>query len=101
MNVMFLRVVESDGSLHVRQRGDQLSEKEQRISFRQVSFQQKARVLHTLGYTRELLCQVKCRMQLCPYEMEGSKSEQDRKQLSVLSHLPTQLQRSLINRSDF
>ena len=49
MNVMFLRVIESDGSLEVGQRGDQLSEKEQRISLRQVSFHQKTRVLHTLG----------------------------------------------------
>ena len=49
MSVMFLRVIESEGSLKVGQRGGQLSEKEQRISFRQVSFHQKTRVLHTLG----------------------------------------------------
>src|SRR5712692_3030694 len=101
MSVMLLRVIESHGLLGVRQRGDQLSEKEQRISFRQVSFHQKTRVLHTLGYTHELLCQVKCRMQLSAYEMEGAKSKQDRKQLGVLSHLPAEVQRSLIDRSNF
>src|SRR5262245_60626822 len=87
MNVMFLRVIESEGSFNVRQGGGQLSEKEQRISFRQVSFHQKTRVLCTLGWTRELLCEVKCRLQLSAYEMEGAKSKQDRKQLSLLSHL--------------
>src|SRR5262249_57727539 len=33
--------------------------------------------------------------------MEGAKSKQDRKQLSLLSHLPAELQRSLVNRSNF
>src|SRR5438093_11037324 len=40
-------------------------------------------------------------MQLSAYEMEGAKSKQDRKQLTILSHLPAELQRSLVNRSNF
>jgi hypothetical protein len=72
MSVMCLRVVKADGPLQVLQGRIQLPEKEQRISFRQVSFHQKPGVLHALGQAHELLCQVKCRLQLCPYEMKGS-----------------------------
>jgi hypothetical protein len=72
MNVMFLRVVKADGPLEVLQGWDQLPEKEQRISLRQVSFHQKTRVLHALGYAHELLRQLKCRLQLSPYEMKGA-----------------------------
>src|ERR1700746_3776968 len=72
MSVMCLRVVKADGPLQVLQARDQLPEKEQRISLRQVSFHQKTRILHALGYAHELLCQLKCWLQLCPYEMKGS-----------------------------
>src|SRR5713101_8399089 len=85
MNVMFLSVVKADGPLEVLQGWDQLPEKEQRISLSQVSFHQKTGVLHALGQAHELPCQLKCRLQLCPYEMIGSQAKQDRKQPSVLA----------------
>ena len=56
MNVMFLRVVQADRPFEVLQGRDQLPEKEQRISLRQMSFHQKTRVLHALCQAYELLC---------------------------------------------
>src|SRR5437773_12452998 len=72
MNVMCLRVVKDDGPLKVRQGRNQFPEEKQRIALRQVSFHEETRVLHALGQAHKLLCQLKCRLQLSPYEMKGA-----------------------------
>ena len=73
--------------------------KRNRIPLRQMSFQQKTRVLHALCQAHELLCQLKCRLQLSPYEMKGSQPKQHWKETSILARLPAQLYRSLVDRS--